>query len=143
MNKLTKKHETARQLRVIYTNPERLELGRQLADTHQALAQTNIDLDSIKTDFKSRIAAHDAKITDLSTKVSNGWRMEEVKCVWIMDDPKKGMKRLVRTDTAEDVETVEMTQSDKQAELALEEKKPEVGAGGVVSVPADSETPKA
>lgn len=137
MTKITKKNETSRQLRVTYTDAARLELGRQLADVHQALAQTNSDLDSIKTDFKARITAHEAKITDLSTKVSNGWRMEEVKCVWTMDKPTKGEKTLKRLDTDEDVEVVEMTNADKQAELPLEAPKPEVGAGGVVVVPED------
>ncbi len=139
--KLNKKHETTRNLRVIYTDPDRLELGKQLAGAYQDLSQTNTDLDSIKTSFKAKIAAHEANIADLSTKVANGWRIEEVKCVFEMDTPKKLHKTLRRLDTQEIVEVSEMTQADIQGELALEEEKASAVAGvagdGNVKVDAD------
>ena len=62
----TKKHETTRILRYTYTDPERLELGKALAQVHNELGQTNTDFDRVKAEFKSKISAHEAKIQDLS-----------------------------------------------------------------------------
>ncbi len=136
--KLNKKHETSRNLRVIYTDAERLELGKQLAGAHQDLAQTNNDFDSVKSDFKARVTAHEAKIGDLSNKVATGHRIEEVKCLWQMDAPKKGQKTLKRLDTGETVERAEMTESDKQGDLPLDDgKKTGVAGDGTVEVAAD------
>ncbi len=137
--KLDKKNETVRNLRVIYTDAERLELGKQLAGAHQDLAQTNNDLDSVKQDFKARITAHEAKIGDLSNKVATGHRVEQVKCLWNFDEPKKGQKTLSRVDTFDVVEVVDMTEADKQGELAIgqEDLKAGVAGDGNVTVAAD------
>lgn len=132
------KNETVRNLRVLYTDAERLDLGRKLAGAYQDIEQVNKDFDSVKADFKARITSHEAKITDLAGKVNNGFRIEEVKCEWRFDLPEKGKKSLYRLDTNELVETVEMTGADLQSQLPLEPV-PAVGEGGVVVVPADEE----
>lgn len=114
-----KKNETSRMLRVHYTDAERLELGKKLADEHADLRQVNSDFDRVKADFKSKITTHEAKIEDFSNKVSTGYRIEDVKCRWNMDQPRAGEKTLVRADTDEIVEMTDMTTADKQAELKL------------------------
>lgn len=152
---MSKKLETTRTCRVQYTDAERLELGKKLAESHNDLAKINADFDSVKTEFKAKISAEEARIVDLSNKVSSGHRMEPVKCKWRMDQPKVGMKELVRLDTNEVIETLEMTEHDKQAELNLPANQaaaaeaanptPDNGdvprttaeAPGVVTVPAD------
>lgn len=140
---LNKKHETTRQLRVIYTDGERMELGKQLAGVHQALGQTEKDFDMVKADFKARITGHEAKIEDLSNKVASGYSVKEVKCRWYMDRPVKGVKQLIREDAFEVVETLDMTEADKQGELALEAEQlgspTGVANSGVVQVQADKE----
>lgn len=144
MSPITKKNETVRNLRVLYTDPERLDLGRKLAGAYQDIEQVNKDFDSVKADFKARITSHEAKITDLASKVSNGFRIEEVKCEWRLDAPEKGKKSLFRQDTSEVVETVDMTGADLQSQLPLADAAaaPVVGEGGVVEVPADTEPKK-
>ena len=136
----TSKKQTSRHLRVHYTDAERLELGKQLAGVHQDLSQTNNDFDSVKTDFKARITGHEAKISDLSHKVSSGFRVEEVKCLWQMEVLSKHVKTLVRVDTFEVVETCDMTEVDKQVELPLTDN-PIAGidGSGVVAVKADEQ----
>ena len=136
----TKKHETTRILRYTYTDPERLELGKALAQVHNELGQTNTDFDRVKAEFKSKISAHEAKIQDLSNKVSTGYDMRETKCRWNLDEPKKGKKTLVRLDTAKEeiVEVTEMTDADRQVDLPLSEgAHTGVDKGGNVQVPAD------
>lgn len=139
-----KKNETERILRVNYTDPERLELGKQLAEVHNNLSQTNSDFDRVKAEFKSKISAHEAQIIDLSNKVSTGYRMVPVKCLWEMDKPKRGMKRLLRLDIEEAkdavVEVTDMTDADKQADLPLaEDSKAGIAGDGTVKVGSDKE----
>ncbi len=119
-----KKHECERTLRVFYTDPERLELGKQLAATHSELAQINADLDRIKSEFKSKVSAAEAQILDLSNKVGTGHHMILVKCRWRMDSPKAGRKQLFRLDTTphEVVQEEDMSAADKQIDLTLEER---------------------
>lgn len=135
------KNETVRTLRVIYTDAERLELGSKLAEAHNDLSQVNADFDGVKAEFKAKTTAHEAQIVDLSNKVSCGYRMEPVKCRWVMDQPKPGLKELLRLDITPNVvvEGEEMSEHDKQAEMTLEEQAPLAGIAGdgTVKVGAD------
>lgn len=137
------KLETTRILRVIYTDSERLELGKKLAEAHNDLAQVNADFDRVKADFKAKTTAHEAQIVDLSNKVSSGYRMESVKCRWVFDQPKQGFKELLRLDTTpnEIIEHAEMTEADKQSELGIDETPALAGIekDGTVKVEADEE----
>jgi len=108
------KMECTRMLRCVYTDAERLELGKQLADEHADLRGVNSDFDRCKAEFKSKITSHEAKIEDLSNKVSTGYRMETVNCRWIFDLPNKGVKTLMRQDTHEEVEKDAMSEADLQ-----------------------------
>ena len=135
------KNETTRILRVIYTDSERLELGKKLAEAHNDLAQVNADFDRVKADFKAKTTAHEAQIVDLSNKVSSGYRMESVKCCWVLNAPKLGFKVLLRLDTDPNaiVESAEMTEADKQSELGIDETPALAGIekDGTVKVEAD------
>ena len=149
------KNETIRILRVAFTDAQILELGRNLAEEHNVMSQTNSDFDRVKSEFKSKLSASEAKIVDLSNKVSTGYTMKDVKCLWILDIPKPGQKTLVRIDNewsnppsdesvkANTVEVCDMTEAEKTPELALNLENPVLPAGtgvekdGSVTVPAD------
>lgn len=137
----TKKNEVVRILRVNFTDAERLELGKQLAEVHNNTAQVNSDFDRVKAEFKSKLTALEAQSVDLAAKVSTGYSMKDVKCVWEMDQPKAGKKTLSRLDTPkpEVIETTDMTEADKQGELGLsaEDLKAGVEGGGTVTVASD------
>ncbi len=115
-------------LRVVYTDAERLELGKQLADEHADLRGVNSDFDRVKAEFKSKITSHEANIEDLSNKVSTGYRMMDVPCRWILDLPNPGVKTLLRQDTHEEVEVADMTDADRQVEMELAQEEPASGA---------------
>ena len=149
-----KKHETIRILRVAFTDAQILEHGRNLAEEHNKMGQTNSDFDRVKSEFKSKLSASEARIVDLSNKVSTGYEMRDVRCLWAFDDPKAGKKTLRRLDTVdglpgETVEVCDMTEAEKTPELALNlDGTPALanpvlpaGAGvdkdGTVKVPAD------
>lgn len=136
-----KRNETTRVVRLFYTDAERLELGRKLAEERNAVAQITADNDRVKTEFKSRITAHEASIADLANKVSSGYRMESTKCLWSLDQPAGGKKELRRLDTSEVIETSEMTEADKQSLLPLDAPAPAeptgVATDGTATVAAD------
>jgi hypothetical protein len=119
MDKLNKKHETSRMLRVVYTDKARLELGKKLADEYAELRQVNSDFDRIKAEYKSKITSREATIEDLSNKVSTGFELVAVKCRWEMDQPEQGKKELIRLDTFEVIETGPMTTADLQSDMEL------------------------
>ena len=143
------KNESIRILRVAFTDAQILELGRNLAEEHNVMSQTNSDFDRVKSEFKSKLSASEAKIVDLSNKVSTGYTMKDVKCLWTLDDPKPGKKTLRRMDAGDDriagetVEVADMTEAEKTPELALNLENPVLPAGtgvekdGSVTVPAD------
>lgn len=148
MTALTQKNQTSRVLRVLFTDAQRLELGKQLAEEHGVVAQTNADFDGIKASFKAKLTASEAKIVDLSNKVSNGYEMKPVPCQWQMDYPRPGVKTLFRLDGPEGakgeiVEVIAMTEAEKTPELALNLDNPVLAAGtgiatdGSVTLPAD------
>jgi hypothetical protein len=143
------KNETFRTLRVLFTDPQRLELGIQLAEARNETTQIESDFQRVKDEFKSKLSAVDARVTDLSNKVSSGYEMKEVKCAWVMDYPKPGKKTLVRLDLnnlgavlpAADlvgmkdhvVETADMTEAEKTPELNLGLDNPVLPAGAGIS----------
>jgi hypothetical protein len=144
----TNKNECFRTLRVLFTDSERLELGKQLAEAHNETSSIESDFQRIKDEFKSKLSAVSAKIVDLSNKVSTGYEMKPVKCLVVMDTPKPGKKQVVRLDgptdgVSEVVETHDMTEAEKTPELALNLDNPVLPAGtgvekdGTVTVTSD------
>lgn len=114
-----KQSETTRQLRVTIVDRERIELGRQLAEAAQKLETIAEDKKSAMAQFSADKSAAEAKIGSLSNQIANGYRVEAVKCSWLFDSPEVGKKQLVRMDTKEVVETLDMTDADKQGDLPL------------------------
>lgn len=116
-----RKYEAVRTLRVPYTQTEQIELGKQLAECHNDSAALSNDLDRVKSEFKNKQAVIDSKIGTLSTGLSTGYAMKDVRCKWEIDQPVPNKKQLRRLDTSEIIETVEMTEADKQAALPFTE----------------------
>lgn len=141
----TNKNECFRTLRVTFTPAERLELGIQLAEARNETTQIEADLQRVKDEFKSKLSVVDARVTDLSNKVSSGYHMTQVKCMVLFDHPKPGKKSVARLDVpfgvVEIVETHDMTEAEKTPELDLDNPVLPSGAGishdGTVKVEAD------
>lgn len=151
--------QTKRSLRYEFTNPERMQLGRDLAEAMTRSSQVDSDLTRVKTDFKARLSALESEMHSLRDKINTGYEIRDVECEWRFDDPKPNQKSLVRIDTGTVVEVQPMSEQEKQVELPFgegDESKPEkeasdapppatapkakaarVGSGGVVAVPSD------
>lgn len=142
-------NETTRQLRVNLTDKERIELGRQLAQSSQKLETIAEDKKAAMAQFKADQSAAEAKIASLSQQIANGYRLDQVKCAWLLDSPEVGTKQLVRLDTKEVIETLPMIDADKQANLPLADPNNEAETtrtvldsdpeSGVVKVDADED----
>lgn len=150
MNTHLKPQSLTRSLRVLFTDKERLELGKQLAEESQKLEQIADDKKTVVADFKSRQTAAEAKIASLSQQVANGYQVKEVKCEMRFDTPEAGKKTLVRLDTSETVEVADMLDIEKQQQLPLADADGgtttktvlDSDEGGVVKVPADEDDDK-
>jgi hypothetical protein len=119
MSQINKKLDTSRMLRIVYTDAERLQLGRQLSEEFNELRGVNSDFDRVKANFKSKITSKEANIEDLSNKVSTGYHIADVKCRWELRSPDPLHKQLFRLDTGDCVETADMVTEDFQAEMEL------------------------
>lgn len=142
-------NETTRQLRVNLTDKERIDLGRKLAEASQKLTSINDDKKAAMAQFAADKSAAQAKITTISQQIENGYRIESIRCEWLLDTPTTGKKQLVRLDTKEVVETLDMVDADKQQNLPLADPNGEAATvktvvdvnpeSSVVNVPADEE----
>lgn len=131
-----KYNECKRQCRYNYTQEERLEKGRALADEYQALDATNADLDRIKKDYKARIEGHEATISSLAEQVRSGYELRETLCFWIYNDPRAGRKTLKRSDTFDVVGEEDMTGADTQMVMeAVDSAAAEQGSHGADGQP--------
>lgn len=110
-----KRNECKRQCRYNYTQAERLEKGRALADEYNALGEVQADFDRIKKDYKAREETHETKIQSLAEQVRSGYELRETLCYWTYNEPKPGRKTLRRSDNEEIFGEEDMTGADTQA----------------------------
>lgn len=129
-----KRNECKRQCRYTYSEQERGEKGRTLADEYAELEQVNTDFERVKKDFKARVETHEAKIGQLAEQVRTGYELRETLCVYTYDEPKPGKKTLRRADTEEVIAEEDMTGADTQHVMeTIEDQVKEAGAEGIVS----------
>src|SRR5438552_2208548 len=106
-------------LRCVLTKDEKVEAGKELAEATNALKEIEDDKSQVSADFKAKIAAEEARIAVLSTKLRGGYELRDVECHIIFDKPKVGIKRTIRTDTDEILNESPMTEEEKQRNLNL------------------------
>ena len=116
--KQTKKKET-QHLRCQLTVDEKLAKGQEQADTIQAKGALEGDLNAIKTTFKTKLLAADARISELATCLTSGYEMREVD-VEITHNYTDGTREVIRLDTEEVTESRELNEHEKQMGLELE-----------------------
>jgi hypothetical protein len=111
-----------------FSKDEIRELGESLARE----AQTVFDLKEKKKNtvagFAAMINAANERVAELTTKINNGYELREIECLWLMETPRPGMKRLIRTDSQEHVRDEPMTQAEMQGSFGFdpgEDRRPE------------------
>lgn len=119
--KTTPDKQSKRHLRCEFTDKERLELARQLGEKNTELRRVDADKKRVAKDYGAQTSKIETEIGSLSDKVTSGYELREVECHEFFNQPKVGMKRVVRLDTLEEVGVESMSMEEKQRLLALEE----------------------
>ncbi len=97
---------------------------RELGQTLAREAQVVYDLEKRKKEMDAEMAAQikaaNGRVQDLTTKINNGYELREIEVLVLFDEPKSGMKRVVRIDTNEIVREEAMTLEEKQRGFGFE-----------------------
>jgi len=107
------------QLRVDFTDPELLELGKKLGEATTELRQAKDEAKGISAQLKAKCDGIQARVDEMSNKLCCGYTMRNVACEVRFDTPHRGMKSTYRLDTYELVGVASMTTSEMQGELEL------------------------
>ncbi len=129
--------EVTENLKCKLTTAETLDFSRRLARNAKQRSAVEENKKRIAKDMGADIATLDGEIDRLSSLVDQGYEYREVKCEVRYNDPEPKTKRIIRTDTFEEVQCVPMTWAELQEELALDNPNPpaEDPQGGLALVP--------
>lgn len=90
-----------RYLRYDFTAPEIYDLSMKLANKTQDKSRVAEEKKSVVSQYKSQIDAIDAELSNISSKVANGYEMRKVECEIQYHKPEQGKKTIIRKDTNE------------------------------------------
>jgi hypothetical protein len=109
-------------LKYQFTELELKEKATQLARECREMEEVENEKKQINSDLKSKLDGHQAKISNLSNNINNGYEYRYIDCEVVLNKPIDGEKQIIRKDTGELVKQEAMTPSELQEELPLEEK---------------------
>lgn len=101
-----------------FTEEERNQMGRELAQTETESRLAHEELDRIKLTFKERLGGLQDKISRLAEKVTNGYEFREFQCRVEYD--RKNKTKHYRDNVSEKVvESRPFTQEDMQVQFQI------------------------
>jgi hypothetical protein len=125
-------------LRHVFTEAERLQMGTQLAEAHNALSSIDEEETVVKAKFKERRATIEQSVGSLSRDLAAGWTMQNIECRLEYDKPNPFEVSYVRSDTNEVVKTRAMSEQERQLDLPLEEPATEAAVEASVAKSAEA-----
>jgi hypothetical protein len=120
MNRQT---ETKRNLKYEFPDSEKLSMGKEMAELNRDINLLEDEKKAAMSSYKSRVDEKEARRTRLSNCIGDGFEFREIDCEIKYNNPKDGMKQVVRKDTQEVVEELSMTPEELQEELDFKEEK--------------------
>ena len=111
-------------LRHEFSDAERLEMGRELAQPHNRMAGIEEEEAVMKTQIKERKTGVEATVGSLSRRLNDGYEMSNVLCELIWDEPNVGEVTYKRKDNGEVAKVRAMTVAERQLELPLASEPP-------------------
>lgn len=120
-----------RALRCNFDASSMAEIAKKLASEVTEIQTIEEEKKVSNSAYKSRIDAHTEEMNSLASRYNKGHELKDIECDIRYNDPESGKKTIYRMDTAEPVETLEMSWEEKQDELQLN------------ILPADEPTPDA
>lgn len=97
------------------------ELGQKLARETQNVYDLEARKKEFDADLAAQIKAANGRVQECTTRMNNGYEMREVEVLVMMDEPKPGMKRIVRIDTNEHMRDEAMTLEEMQRGFGFRE----------------------
>jgi plasmid maintenance system antidote protein VapI len=104
-----------------FNGEEVRELGEALAREAQTVYDLREQKKAATSDFTAKIEAANKRVCDLFLRINNGYELREVECLHMMDLPRPGMKRIIRTDTNETIREEAMTMQEMQGSFGFQE----------------------
>ena len=101
--------KVTRMLNCPFTTEELKEIGIQLALANQKRERLEDDKKQSMSQFKSELDAAEAQIKSLAQKLARGSEDRSIDCDVLYNTPTEGTKTIVRGDTGETVQIVNMT----------------------------------
>jgi hypothetical protein len=103
-------------LPVPLTDAEHKEISQRMAAANQEIAQIEIDLKAVKSQFKSRKESAEARRNECSDFINAGHQQKQVECSLVKDFNENTIT-LIRQDTGEIVRTRTMSPPERQRGL--------------------------
>jgi hypothetical protein len=103
-------------LPVPLTDAEHKEISQRMAAANQEIAQIEIDLKAVKSQFKSRKESAEARRNECSDFINAGHQQKQVECILVKDFTENTIT-LIRQDTGEIVRTRTMLAAERQRGL--------------------------
>lgn len=107
-------------LKVEFTPEEIKEFGSSLATCVLKMDELKDKKKAKAKEFKDVIDEKEAEIESLSNKINNGYEYTNIDCEVFLNVPNSGRKQIVRMDTKEVVEELDMTQEELQVRMDFE-----------------------
>jgi hypothetical protein len=106
-----------KEIREDFTDADKIEMGAALAEKLVAIQAVEAEKKSADSVFNERRKVLESEVESLATRYNKGYEMAVVGCDIRYNDPAPGQKSYYRMDTAQLVETLEMSWEEKQEEL--------------------------
>ncbi len=104
-------------LPVNLTEAEVLQYGRDVARAVSDKVRIEAEFDSVKADYKGKIAEQEAIVSKLSPRIHSGKETRDVECREVKNWTRMTVT-ITRTDTCEEIESRPMREDEKQMEIA-------------------------
>lgn len=111
--------KTELRLRVNYTRDEIVELAKKLAETVDEQARAEDEKKAVNGQMKAKVDGITARMGEITGKITSGFEYRLTACEVRYDDPKQGLKTVIRLDNQDVVSCEPMSLSELQSELPL------------------------
>jgi hypothetical protein len=102
------------QAKYTFTTLEIAELGKKLQSARNEQARVQSELESIKSDYKAKLAAVDIEQNRFGRRLDDGYEMREAFAIVTFNDPAKGRKTYRHEEGSELIREEPMSHSDFQ-----------------------------
>jgi ABC-type transporter Mla subunit MlaD len=107
------------QIRRVFTDEEIRKLGEDLAQQTQGVIDLRAQKSSTLAALSAQIKSVEQAVSDLTQKINNRCEMIAVEVIAMLDNPRPGMKALVRVDNNEVVRFEAMTSAEMQGSFGF------------------------